>query len=68
MKIPVTKCLTPSCESLEVEALDIGPPQILPGDDLIRYEYEGRCPLCGGTRFGAFWLKRDHLTQQAKTA
>ena len=45
MRVPITKCPTPTCPSTEVEAVNIGPPETVPVEpDVLQYQYDGHCP------------------------
>lgn len=67
MRIPITKCPASGCVSTEVEAVTIGPPEVVPMEpDLLRYQYDGHCPLCRVPLFGCFWVKQDRTTGQPK--
>jgi hypothetical protein len=67
MRVPITKCPTPTCPSTEVEAVNIGPPETVPVElDLVQYQYDGHCPLCHVPLFGCFWVRRDQSTAEEK--
>ncbi len=63
------KCPTSACSSTEIEAVTIGPPELVPLEpDLVQHEYEGHCPMCHVPLFGCFWIRRDRTTAEKKPA
>lgn len=67
MRVPIKKCPTPTCPSIEVEAVNIDPPETVPVDaDILGYQYDGHCPLCNVPLFGCFWVRRDQATAEEK--
>lgn len=63
------KCPTPACSSTEVEAVRIEPPVVDSAEPgLLRYSYDGYCPVCLVPLCGCFWVRADQSTAEEKPA